>query len=230
MLLLNSEIWLLIVALSITAITVVPSLLLSVWLDLNIKELDEEDSERVVLQVLEKSIKDLTVLLNKKVSQEGVLLLEQELLHDLKEVSTKDWYWVFILVEEGGDLVEERVVNALNWLDWLFLLLTVQVRGLNGSGLVDFLVLLVLVTIALDIFVLTVLVTIFLIVGGIFGLVSIFVLLLLLGLLEGILEADSGWLFGVSGSSWSLLFAVTTLKVLVELLDHLGNLFLFLFL
>lgn len=76
---------------NVTAFTGLPGytslvLLVLVWLDLNFEERDQKQRQRVVLQVLEKSIEYLTVLLNEEILKNVVLLLDQQLLHDLVEV------------------------------------------------------------------------------------------------------------------------------------------------
>ena len=51
--------------------------LVLVWLNLNLEERDQKKRQRVVLQVLKKSVEYLTVLLNKKIFENVVLLLDQ---------------------------------------------------------------------------------------------------------------------------------------------------------
>ena len=51
--------------------------LVLVWLDLNLEERDQKKRQRVMLQVLKKSIEYLTVLLNEKILENVVLLLDQ---------------------------------------------------------------------------------------------------------------------------------------------------------
>ena len=76
-----------------------------------------------MLQMLEKSIKDLTVLLNKKVSQKILFLLNQKLIHDLEEVSTENGKRIFVTVEETCKLIKQSVVLSLHWGNGLFLLI-----------------------------------------------------------------------------------------------------------
>ena len=83
MLLLRSQLSLgCLVVLCVTALACLPShtslvFLVLVWLDLNLKERDQKKRQRVVLQVLKKSIEYLTVLLNEKILENVVLLLDQ---------------------------------------------------------------------------------------------------------------------------------------------------------
>ena len=67
---------------NITAFASFPSnsslvFLVLVWLDLNLEEWDQKKRQRMVLQVFKKSIKYLTVLLNEKILENVVLLLDQ---------------------------------------------------------------------------------------------------------------------------------------------------------
>lgn len=75
----------------------------------------------MVLEVLEEPVEDLTLLLDEEVLEDVVLLLDKELLHDFVEVTAENWKGILIGVEEGGHLVKEGEVEALDWLDWLSL-------------------------------------------------------------------------------------------------------------
>ena len=71
-----------IVVVDIAALTSFPChtslvFLVLVWLDLNLEERDQKKRQRVMLQVLKKSIEYLTVLLNEKILENVVLLLDQ---------------------------------------------------------------------------------------------------------------------------------------------------------
>ena len=76
-----------------------------------------------MLQMLEKSIKDLTILLNEKVSQKILFLLNQKLIHDLEEVSTENGKRILVTVEETCELIKQSVVLSLYWGNGLFLLI-----------------------------------------------------------------------------------------------------------
>ena len=157
-LLLNSQLRLSLFILVFPRVATIPGDLLALWLDLNLKELDEEHSEGVVLEVLQETVKDLSVLLDQKISEKVVLLLEQKLVHDLEEVSTQDWEWVLIRVEEGGDLIKKRVVSSLDWLNWLLLLISIKLVDLDLAGLVGVASLLALLSVGINILVLAILV------------------------------------------------------------------------
>ena len=51
--------------------------LVLVWLDLNLEERDQKKRQRMMLQVLKKSVEYLTVLLNEEILKYVVLLLDQ---------------------------------------------------------------------------------------------------------------------------------------------------------
>ena len=75
-LLLDGEFWLGDFFLFKITVISIPRLLFPIlWLNLDLKKLNKNHSERVVLQFLQKSIKDLSLLLNEEVSQDVGLLL-----------------------------------------------------------------------------------------------------------------------------------------------------------
>lgn len=107
----------------VTVVTAIPRFLLSaLWLNLDLKKLDKDHGERVMLQFIEKSVEDLSILLNKKIGQNVLFLFKEKLVHDLMEVSTQDWKWVSILVKEGCQLIQKSIILSLNWLNWLLFL------------------------------------------------------------------------------------------------------------
>ena len=61
----------------------------------------------MVLQMLEKSMEYLSVLLNEKVFKDVVLLLEKQLLHNLVKVAAQDWVGIVIGVKERGQVIKE---------------------------------------------------------------------------------------------------------------------------
>jgi len=75
-------------------------LVLLLRLDLLLNQLDEQSSQRVVIQVAQQAREDLALLLDQQVLQSHHLLLVKELFHDLEEVATKNGQWVLILVQE----------------------------------------------------------------------------------------------------------------------------------
>ena len=127
MFLVDGKLWLsFVVALVVAAITAFPSLLLSLWLNLHLQQLDEEESERVMLQVVQQGIEYFTILFDKQICQQVLLLLQEKLIHDLEEVSTQDWEGILIDVQELSQLIEKGVVGSLHWLNWLFLLIILK--------------------------------------------------------------------------------------------------------
>ena len=60
------------------------------WLDLLLDQLDEQGGQRVVIDVVQKTLEDLPFLVEQKILQNERLLLVEQLLHNLKEVATKD--------------------------------------------------------------------------------------------------------------------------------------------
>ena len=124
MLLLDGKLWLrLLIALEVASFTAIPGFSLALRLDLNLQKFDEEHGEGVVLEMLEKSIKDLSVLLHEKVSQKILLLLDQELIHNFEEVSTKNGQRILVTVEEARELIKQSVILSLHGRNGLFLLI-----------------------------------------------------------------------------------------------------------
>jgi hypothetical protein len=90
----------------------------------------------MVLEMLEKSIKDLSVLLHKKVSQKILLLLDQELIHNFEEVSTENGQRILVTVEEARELIKQSVILSLHGRNGLFLLILGDRRDLGSSSLI----------------------------------------------------------------------------------------------
>jgi len=74
----------------------------------------------MVLEVLEETVEDLSLLLDKEVLEDVVLLLDQELLHNFIEISAKNGEGILIDVKEGGEGVQEGEIEALDGLDWFW--------------------------------------------------------------------------------------------------------------
>ena len=69
-----------------------------------------------MIQVSQQAVKYFTLLVDQQVFQGGLLLLVEELLHDLEEVAAQDWERVFILVKEGTKSVHKAIVFLGEWL------------------------------------------------------------------------------------------------------------------
>ena len=84
------------ISFSITAIADFPAnariflFLVLIRLDLNIKQRNEKQSDRMVLDVSEQAIEDLTLLLEKEVLKDHLFLFNDHLLHDLEEVTAEN--------------------------------------------------------------------------------------------------------------------------------------------
>lgn len=69
-----------------------------------------------MIEMLEESVKDPTLLMDKQVLESALLLLVKELLHDLEEVASQDWKRIFIFKEELSDTIHQTVVLLGQWL------------------------------------------------------------------------------------------------------------------
>ena len=74
-------------------------------LNLLLDELDHESGQRVLVHVLKKTVKDLALSVKEQVLKRHLLLLVEQLVHDLGEVSAKNGERFSILVEELGNHV-----------------------------------------------------------------------------------------------------------------------------
>ena len=85
-------------------------LVLFLWLDLLLDQLDHESGQWMLVDVSQETVENTALLMQKQILQSHLLLLVQQLLHHLDEVSTKDGQKFFLFIEAGCDLVQKRVV------------------------------------------------------------------------------------------------------------------------
>ena len=65
----------------------------------------------MVIQVSEKPVEDLSLLMKEQVLQSRLLLLIKQLFHDFKEVSSQNWERVFVFIQELAQRIDQRVVS-----------------------------------------------------------------------------------------------------------------------
>ena len=82
-----------------------------------------------MIQVPQKSVEDLSLLVKEQVLQSRLLLLIKQILHDFKEVSGQNGQWVFVFIQELAQCIDQRVVSLRTRL--LFL----RLRKLGASKL-----------------------------------------------------------------------------------------------
>mmetsp|Transcript_9815 Transcript_9815/g.12151 ORF Transcript_9815/g.12151 Transcript_9815/m.12151 type:complete len:476 (+) Transcript_9815:387-1814(+) len=88
-LLVGGELGLGVVAILVAVVARLP-LVLNLWLDLLLYQLDHEGSERVLVEVAEETVEDLSLLVEKQILEGGQLLLVEHLLQNLGEVAAQD--------------------------------------------------------------------------------------------------------------------------------------------
>ena len=71
-----------------------------------------------MIQVPQKTVEDLSLLMKEQVLQSRLLLLIKQLFHDFEEVSSQNGQWVFVFIKELTQRIDQRVVSL--WTRLLF--------------------------------------------------------------------------------------------------------------
>ena len=75
------------VDIQVVVVRCIPPVLL-LWLDLLVDQFDHESGQRMVVKMTQKTVEDLALLVEKQVLKRRLLLLVEQLLHDLQEVAS----------------------------------------------------------------------------------------------------------------------------------------------
>ena len=86
-------------------------LVLLFGLNLLLNQLDQQCGKRMMIQVSEKPVEDLSLLMKEQILQSRLLLLIKQLFHDFQEVSSQNWERVFVFIQELAQRIDQRVVS-----------------------------------------------------------------------------------------------------------------------